>query len=135
MAPRRTRDNSKMDTVANPKEALSAYNCRNYRNAYHRPAWPSRIARMSRFMNTKIDIKSAVIGLAVGALVTLGVAATTSSGSSIGRYQVVSNVNNGGQGGSHSLILDTLTGKVWMGYLPSSGKTDDDFFQPKSGEK
>ena len=84
-------------------------------------------------MNTKIDIKSAVIGLAVGALVTLGVAATTSSSSAVGRYQVVSNVNNGGQGGSHSLILDTLTGKVWLGYLSPSGKSDDAFFQPKNG--
>jgi hypothetical protein len=86
-------------------------------------------------MNTKTDIKSAVIGLAVGALVTLGVAAATSSGSPVGRYQLVSNAINGGQGGSHSLIIDTLTGKVWLAYLPSSGKSDDDFFQPKSGEK
>ena len=86
-------------------------------------------------MNTKIDIKSAVIGLAVGALLTLGVGAATSSGSSVGRYQGVSNANNGGLGGSHSLIIDTLTGRVWLGYLPSSGKTDDGFFLPKDGEK
>jgi hypothetical protein len=91
--------------------------------------------RVSRFMNTKIDIKSAVIGLAVGALVTLGVAATTSSGSSVGRYQIVSNVSNGGQGGSQSLIIDTLTGKAWSAYLPPNGKSDDDFFLPKNGEK
>lgn len=84
-------------------------------------------------MNTKIDIKSAVIGLAVGALVTLGVAATTSSGSPVGRYQIVSNVNNGGQGGSYSLVIDTLTGKVWSAYSPAGGKSDDDFFQPKDG--
>ena len=83
-------------------------------------------------MNTKIDIKSAVIGLVVGVLLTVGVAATTSSGSSVGRYQIVSNANNGGQGGSHSLIIDTLTGKVWLGYVPSTGRSDDDFFQPKS---
>jgi hypothetical protein len=90
---------------------------------------------MSQFMNTKIDIKSAVIGLAVGVLVTLGVAAATSPGSPVGRYQVVSNANNGGQGGSHSLIIDTVTGKVWLGCLPASGKSDDEFFQPKSAEK
>ena len=84
-------------------------------------------------MNTKIDLKSAVIGLAVGALVTLGVAASTSSGSPAGRYQLVSNANNGGPGGSYSLIIDTLTGKVWSAYSPPNGKSDDDFFQPKSG--
>jgi hypothetical protein len=84
-------------------------------------------------MNTKIDIKSAVIGLAVGVLVTLGVAATTSSGNSVGRYQIVSNVNNGGQGGSFSLVIDTLTGKVWSAYSAPGGRTDDDFFQPKNG--
>ena len=84
-------------------------------------------------MSTRIDIKSAVIGLAVGALVTLGVAATTSSSTAVGRYQLVSNVNNGGPGGSYSLIIDTQTGKVWAAYSPTSGKSDDDFFQPKDG--
>ncbi len=84
-------------------------------------------------MKTKIDIKSAVIGLAVGALVTLGVAATTSSGSSVGRYQLVSNVNSGGQGGSFSLIIDTQTGKVWSAYSLPTGQSDADFFQPKDG--
>jgi hypothetical protein len=86
-------------------------------------------------MNTRIDIKSAVIGLAVGALVTLAVAAATSSGSFVGRYQLVSNVNNGGLGGSYCMVIDTLTGKVWSTYAASSGKSDDDFFQSKNGEK
>jgi hypothetical protein len=84
-------------------------------------------------MNITIDIKSAVMGLALGALVTLGVAATTSPGSFVGRYQLVSNVNNGGQGGSFSLIIDTQTGKVWSAYSLPAGKTDDDFFLPKDG--
>ena len=83
----------------------------------------------------KIDIKSAVIGLAVGALVTIGVAATTPPTSRVGRYQIASSANNGGQGGSHSLIIDTVTGKVWLGFVPSSGRSDDDFFQPKSNDK
>jgi hypothetical protein len=86
-------------------------------------------------MNTKIDIKSAVIGLAVGALVTLAVAAATASGSSVGRYQLVSNANNGGPGGSYSMVIDTQTGKVWSTYAPPSGRSDEDFFQPKNGEK
>jgi hypothetical protein len=86
-------------------------------------------------MNMKIDIKSAVVGLAVGVLVTLGIAATTPSIARVGRYQIVSNANNGGQGGSHSLIIDTVTGKVWLGFVPSGGKSDDDFFQPKGSDK
>jgi hypothetical protein len=86
-------------------------------------------------MNTKIDIKSAVVGLAVGALVTMAVGAATSSGSSVGRYQLVSNANNGGPGGSYCMVIDSLTGKVWSTYAPSSGRNDDDFFQPKNSEK
>jgi len=83
----------------------------------------------------KIDIKSAVIGLAAGILVTVGVGATTPPILRVGRYQIVSNANNGGQGGSHALIVDTVTGKVWVGYVPSSGKSDDDFLQPKTSDK
>jgi hypothetical protein len=71
------------------------------------------------------------MGLAVGALATLGVAATTGSSNAVGRYQLYSNVNNGGPGGSYSLLIDTMTGKAWSSYAPSSGRSDDDFFQPK----
>jgi hypothetical protein len=79
-------------------------------------------------MNTKIDIKSALIGLAVGALVTLGIAAASSPGS-VGRYQIAGT-------GNHGLIIDTATGQVWRGYFPSNnGNTDGDFFTPKMGEK
>jgi hypothetical protein len=84
-------------------------------------------------MNTKIDIKSATIGLVVGVLAALGVAATTGSGPSVGRYQLVSNVNNGGPGGSYSLLVDTVTGRTWSSYAPPVGRSDDDFFQTKSG--
>jgi hypothetical protein len=85
-------------------------------------------------MNTKIDTKSTVIGLATGVLVALAVAAATAPGNHVGRYQIVSNPNNGGQGGSHSLVLDTVTGKVWLGYVPSSGSSDPQFLQPKNNE-
>ena len=79
-------------------------------------------------MNTKIDIKSAVIGLSVGVLITLGVAAASSS-SPVGRYQIAGTGNNG-------LIIDTVTGQVWKGYFASSqGVTDGDFFAPKNGDK
>jgi hypothetical protein len=86
-------------------------------------------------MNTKIDIKSALVGLGAGVLVAVGAAAASSSGSSVGRYQLVSVTQNGGGGGSQSLIIDTLSGKVWSAYLPPNNRTDDDFFQPKNGEK
>ena len=79
-------------------------------------------------MNTKIDIKSALVGLAIGVLVMLGIAAASSPGS-VGRYQIAGT-------GNHGLIIDTATGKVWRGYFPSNGgTTDGDFFAPKIGEK
>ena len=79
-------------------------------------------------MNTKIDIKSALIGLGVGVLVTLGIAAASSPGS-VGRYQVAGT-------GNHGLVLDIATGQVWSGYFSSTeGKTDADFFKSKIGER
>jgi hypothetical protein len=85
-------------------------------------------------MNLKIDLRSAVMGLSLGLLLAVGVAATTPSTGAVGRYQIVSNPNNGGQGGSHSLILDTQTGKVWLGYVSANGKSDDSFFAVKTGD-
>ena len=79
-------------------------------------------------MNTKIDIKSALVGLGIGVLVTLSVAAASWSGP-VGRYQVAGT-------GNHGLILDTETGQVWSGYFPSNeGKTDADFFRAKIGDR
>ena len=79
-------------------------------------------------MNTKIDIKSALFGLGVGFLVTLGIAAASSPGT-VGRYQIAGT-------GNYGLIIDTATGQVWRGYFPSNGgNTDGDFFPPKIGEK
>ena len=79
-------------------------------------------------MNTKIDIKSALFGLAVGVLAMLGIAAASSPGT-VGRYQIAGT-------GNHGLVLDTATGQVWSGFLnPNGDKTDGDFFQPKSGAK
>lgn len=79
-------------------------------------------------MNTKIDIKSAVVGFGVGVLVMLSVAASSWSGP-VGRYQIAGT-------GNHGLILDTMNGQVWSGYFaPTEGKTDADFFHAKIGEK
>jgi hypothetical protein len=79
-------------------------------------------------MNKKIDIKSALIGLSVGVVVMLGIAAASSPGT-VGRYQISGT-------GNHGLVIDTVTGQVWSGFFSSGGgKTDGDFFQPKNGEK
>jgi hypothetical protein len=79
-------------------------------------------------MNSKIEIKSVILGLGVGVLVMLGVAATSSS-PSFGRYQLVAV-------GSHGLIIDTDTGRVWEASFPDNvNRTDPHFFQPKTGDK
>ena len=78
-------------------------------------------------MNTKIDIKSALLGLGVGVLVTIGIAAASSPGP-VGRFQIAGTGNQG-------LVVDTATGRVWSAYFPSGGgQMDGDFFQPKIGE-
>lgn len=79
-------------------------------------------------MKTKIDIKSALFGLGLGVLVTLGIAAVSAPGT-VGRYQI-------GGTGNHGLVLDTATGQVWSMFLSSSGgRTDGDFYQSKLGDK
>ena len=67
-------------------------------------------------MNTKIDVKSALIGLLLGVLVTVAIAAA-SSPSQAGRYQVAGT-------GSYGLVLDTVTGQVWSMFFSSSGGQD-----------
>ena len=83
--------------------------------------------RSHQFMNTKIDIKSALIGLLLGVLATAGIAAASSSAQA-GRYQIAGT-------GSYGLVLDTATGQVWTMFFSSSGgRTDGDaFYQPKAG--
>jgi hypothetical protein len=79
-------------------------------------------------MNTKIDIKSALVGLGVGFVVMLGIAAASSPGPA-GRYQVTGVA-------AHAIIIDTATGQAWSTFLSSSGgRADPDFYQPKTGEK
>lgn len=73
-----------------------------------------------------IDTKSALIGLALGVLVTLAVAAT--SGPATGRFFISSAGNTG-------LVIDTTTGQVWRNYFPlNNGVTDSEFFKPKFGD-
>jgi len=76
-------------------------------------------------MNTRIDIKSALLGLALGVLATVAIAASTSSGA-VGRYQIAGTAN-------HGLVLDTVTGQVWSAFfLPNEGKTDPAYFAAAS---
>ncbi len=79
-------------------------------------------------MNTNIDLKSAVVGLVLGIIATIAIAAA-SPPSQIGRYQIAGTGNDG-------LIVDTATGQVWSAhFFASEGKTDRDFFLPKNSEK
>jgi hypothetical protein len=80
-------------------------------------------------MNLKIDRKSALCGLAIGVIITLGIGAADSPSNAVGRYQVAGSLN-------YFLIIDTATGKVWTGNFPSNGSrgADADFFEPKTGK-
>ncbi len=73
-------------------------------------------------MNIKMDIKSALAGLGAGLLIAFTIAASTSSGSPVGRYQVVMSGEN--SGGTQALIIDTVNGQVWKGCLPPNCGTD-----------
>ena len=78
-------------------------------------------------MKTTIDIKSAFIGLLLGVLATIAIAAASSPGQ-VGRYQI-------GGTGNHGMVLDTATGQVWSTFLSSGGgRTDMNFYQTKTDQ-
>ncbi len=62
-------------------------------------------------MNMKIDLKSALCGLAVGVLAMLAIGAGEQSGQ-IGRYQIA-----GGAGAF--TIVDSITGQAWCANVAS----------------
>jgi hypothetical protein len=62
-------------------------------------------------MNSKIDIKSALLGLALGAVITFTLAATTLPGP-IGRFQIAGTAN-------HGLVLDYGDRPGLVGIFPS----------------
>lgn len=75
----------------------------------------------------KLDLKSALVGVAAGVALTLCLGATTSTLSgSVGRFQM-------GATAGHAFVIDTATGKVWAGNFPAhmSISTDKDFRNPK----
>jgi hypothetical protein len=77
----------------------------------------------------KLDLKSALVGLGAGILLTLCVgAATRMPAGPVGRYQVTMSEARG-------LVIDTMTGQVWASLLSRNARSDEDFFKPKaSGE-
>ena len=77
-------------------------------------------------MDTKIDLKSALLGLLLGVGTMLAIGAAYSSGHN-GRYQGVM-----GTTGAGCMLVDTVTGKVWMANSTASQvRNDSDFFQSK----
>ena len=79
-------------------------------------------------MKTPLDTKSILIGLAIAVVSILAIGATTGEEKEIGRYQIA-----GAGTPSVFVVVDTVTGKVWMGNGTSSQlRSDGDFFAPKS---
>ena len=75
------------------------------------------------------DPKSALLGLIVGILATVAIAAARSDPTGIGRYQIAGTA-------THGLVIDTATGQVWRDYLPpQSGSSDPDFAKIKCPNK
>ena len=80
-------------------------------------------------MNTKIDMRSALVGLCAGVLVTLAIGAASSGPGAVGRYQI-------GGTSTHAIILDTANGETWFKHFPAhAGYTSPDFEKPKTGAK
>jgi hypothetical protein len=57
-------------------------------------------------MNKKIDSKSTILGMILGSLVVLSIAAATGQSSSGGRFQIA-------LADHHLFKIDTATGQVW----------------------
>ena len=80
--------------------------------------------QITKTMNAKIDLKSALFGLGVGVLAMLAVGAASSS-HQVGRYRIAASA-------PHCWILDTATGKVWGANCSNvSAGPDGAFLQPK----
>ena len=81
----------------------------------------------NKHTNMKIDLKSALCGLAVGVLAMVAMGSTGSS-STVGRYQVA-----GGYG--FFTIVDTSTGQAWGANFSSPGMQgiQAGYWEPKPG--
>ncbi|MCW5552649.1 MAG: hypothetical protein KIS67_10895 [Verrucomicrobiae bacterium] len=80
-------------------------------------------------MNSKIDFKSALGGLAVGVLAMLAIGATDGSSNRTGRFQTA-----GGAG--FFITTDTVTGQSWFANVSAANMThvDKGFFDKKPME-
>ena len=77
-------------------------------------------------MKSRIDLKSAVLGLGIGVLAIIAVAAGEKPQSQIGRYQL------GGNQVGPTLMIDTVTGQVWgINSTTAQLRNDPDFFTRK----
>ncbi len=76
-------------------------------------------------MNMKIDLKSTLLGLALGVLALVALGAGSPS-SQVGRYRLAGST-------PYFLLVDSETGKVWAGNFQQGLKnTDADFFSNKT---
>ncbi|HEY1717078.1 MAG TPA: hypothetical protein VGH42_02140 [Verrucomicrobiae bacterium] len=79
-------------------------------------------------MKIQIDLKSAVCGLIVGVAAMFAIGADSSS-NQVGRYQIQTCPGNPS---GYAVVLDTATGKVWMGNGNANQlRSDGNFFDPK----
>jgi hypothetical protein len=77
-------------------------------------------------MKSRIDLKSAALGLGIGVLAMLAIAAGEKPQSQIGRYQL------GGNQVGPTLLIDTVTGQVWGTSITTAQlRNDSDFFTRK----
>jgi hypothetical protein len=70
---------------------------------------PAALAQKQKYhqtMNTKIDLKSALLGLCIGLVAVLAIGAGEGESRPVGRYQ-------SSAGGELLLIVDSVTGRAW----------------------
>lgn len=63
------------------------------------------------------DLKSAVIGLLLGACLMLVIGAGNNGSSEVGRYRI----SPAGDSNASCFVIDTVTGRVWRRYTSSQG--------------
>ena len=77
-------------------------------------------------MKTPLDTKSVCVGLLLGVLITVSIAATANSNAlsgPVGRYQIEASEHR-----TH--IIDTVTGQIWSNSSPNNSGSRD-FYGPK----